>query len=149
MQVTEHLSIDGEAFFGEVKKSILADIEEVRGKKAKASNVHAGYSYKRYLRGKRDEDHACQVRIVVWDPPREYRSTVTAQGGVTTISYVAEPTEDGGIDVTYTEEYEGGSAAQNIIQKGIGAVKQFPAKSGIKKQLRSIEARVVAENYSV
>ena len=148
MQVTVHLKIDEESFFAEIKKSILADIGEARGKKAKASNVHAGYSFKRYLKGKRDEDHAAQVRIVTWDPPRVYQSTVTTISGVTTLTYQAEPSEGGGIDVTDSEEFEGFSATQNALQKGIGAVKQIGARSGIKNQLHAIEGRVLAEQYA-
>lgn len=149
MQVTVHLKCDAEGFFEQIRLSVLSDIQEARGKKAKASNVHAGYSFKRYLKGKRDPDHAAQVHITAWDPPRRYACTVTTAGGVTTISYDGEPTEDGGVDVTYTEEFEGSSTSQNVLQRAIGAVKQVPARSGVKNQLHALEGRALAAGYDV
>lgn len=147
MQLTEHLAVDSTSFFKVVKQSILDDIENARGKKAKASNVHAGYSYKKYLRGKVDPEHAAQVHITEWDPPHVYSSRITSQAGETTLRYVVEECEDGGIDVTYTEEFEGASASQNAVQKALGAVKQLPAKSKVKRGLHAMESQILADRY--
>ena len=147
MQVTMHLRVDATSFFDVLKQSILADMQEARGKKAKASNVHTGYSYKRYLKGKRDPEHAATLRITSWDPPHTYASTVSNAGGVITMSYEVVPCEGGGIDVTYTETFEGASASQNVFQRAIGFLKQLPAKSRIKNTLQDIEGQILAEQY--
>lgn len=148
MQVTVHLNVDGESLFKEIKKSVLEEIEHARGKKAKESNVHAGYSFKKYLRDKHDAGHAAQVTIKEWDPPRIYSSSITTMDGTTVISYEAIPAEGGGIDVTYTEVFEGVGAVENVSQKTLGAIKTHSAKRKIERQLHNMEATILADQYA-
>lgn len=148
MEMTVHLRVDADSFFREIKKMLLEEIEDARGKKAKPSNVHKGYSYKRYRDGREDPEHALQVNIAEWDPPHAYCSEVISQAGVSTMRYEAVPCEDGGIDVTYTEEFEGDSASDTVIQSLNKAVKWLPGKHRVKKLLRQIEAEILADQYS-
>lgn len=147
MKVTVHLDIDAKSLFKVLKEMLLADISEARGKKAKPSNVHEGYSYKKYLRGKGDPQHAATVRIEAFDVPRTYRSTVTTAQGVNTLCYEVVPAEGGGIDVTYEETFEGASASASFMQKTIGALRSGSSKSRIKSQLHAIEAQVRADRF--
>lgn len=149
MQVTEYLEVDAKSFFDYLKESIMSDIEESRGKKAKASNVHKGYSYKRYLKDKHDDAHAVTVRITDWNPPHTYSTTITNKNGVTTMSYLVEEVERGGIYVTYTETFENGaSASMNAVQKVVGAFKQVSGKNKIRNTLHDIESYIKAESYA-
>lgn len=147
MQVVEHLNVDADSLFRLIKESILTDIEEAHGRKAKASNVHTGYSYKKYLKGKRDADHAVQVRITAWRPPTTYSCSIEGASGTTTISYDVVPGGDGGIDVTYTEEFEGAGATEGVVSKATGALRASSGKRKIRRQLHNMEESILADRY--
>ena len=146
MKVSEHLKVTPEEFFAVVDEALLADIASARDKKAKASHLHEGYTYKKYLRGKADAAHAATVRIVSYDRPRSYRSTVTTQQGVTTMGYDVEPAGDG-IDVTYVEEFRGTGGFKAILSNMVAPLQSLNGSSRIKSQLKAIEGRILADAY--
>ena len=146
MKVTEHIKVTPEEFFDFVDKSLLADISAARGKKAKPSNLHEGYSYKKFLRGKADPAHAATVRIVTYDRPRSYRSAVSTAQGTSTMGYDVEPSGDG-IDVTYVEEFEANGGIRALLSRVAGLVQGLGARGRVKSQLRTLEGSILANRY--
>lgn len=146
MRITEHLKITAEEFFDIVDEALLSDIASARGKKAKPSNLHEGYTYKKHLRGKGDDAHAATVRIVSYDRPRCYRSTVTTQQGVSTMGYDVVPTGDG-VDVTYVEEFEGASGFKSALSRVVAPLQGLAGRGRIKSQMHAMEGRILAERY--
>ena len=146
MRVTEHLKITAEEFFAIVDEALLADISNARGKKAKPSNLHEGYTYKKFLRGKSDPAHAATVRISSYDRPRSYRSTVTAAQGESVMGYDVEPAGDG-IDVTYVEDFHGTGGIQSLLSRLMAPLQSLGAKGRVKSQLHAMEGKVLAERY--
>ena len=146
MRVTEHLKITAEEFFAIVDEALLADISNARGKAAKPSNLHEGYTYKKFLRGKSDAAHAATVRISTYDRPRSYRSTVTAPHGESVMGYDVEPAGDG-IDVTYVEDFQSQGGIQALLSAMMTPIQSFGAKGRIKSQLHAMEGKVLAERY--
>ena len=141
MRITEHLGITPEQFFDVMDRALLADIAEARGKKkAKPSNLHEGFSYRKHLRGKEGDAYAATVRIVAYDRPRAYRSTVTTSQGVNTMSYEVEPCADGGIDVTYEETFE----ADGALARVLGALRGAANRGRVKSRLHAMEVQVRA-----
>lgn len=146
MRITEHLNVTAEEFFAVVDEALLGDIAAARGKKAKRSNLHEGYTYKKFLRGKADPAHAATVRIVTYDRPHSYRSSVTTGQGTSLMGYDVTPSGEG-IDVTYVEEFEGATGFKAVLSKAIGGFQSIGARGRIKSQLQAMEGRILADRY--
>ena len=147
MRITEHIKVTPEEFFDFVDKSLLADITAARGKKAKPSNLHEGYTYKKFLRGKADAAHAATVRIVTYDRLHAYRSAVSTAQGTSTMGYDVEPSGDG-IDVTYVEDFEATGGVRAVFARAAGLVQSLGARGRVKSQLQALERSILADRYS-
>lgn len=146
MKITEHIKATPEEFFDFVDKSLLADIAAARGKKAKPSNLHEGYTYKKFLRGKADAAHAATVRIVTYDRLHSYRSSVTTGQGTSLMGYDIEPSGDG-IDVTYVEDFEANGGIRALFSRVAGFFQGLSARSRVKAQLQALEGSIIANRY--
>lgn len=146
MRITGHLNVTAEEFFAKVDEALLADVAAARGKKAKPSNLHEGYTYKKFLRGKADPAHAATVRIVTYDRPHAYRSSITTAQGESLMGYDVAPAGEG-IDVTYVEEFKGAGGFKALLSHVVAPFQALSARGRVKSQLQAMEGRIIAERY--
>lgn len=146
MQLTEHLDVDAERFFDAIETSIIEDVERSRGKKTKGITIRSGFSYKKLNGEKNGRMLSTIVDVIEWDPPRAYGSRITDESGETTIRYLVWPTEDGGIDVDYSEEFVNTTGTHSALRKVTGALQLLPAKNQVKRMLHNIEGQIKADD---
>ena len=146
MRITGHLNVTAEEFFAKVDEALLTDIATARGKKAKPSNLHEGFTYKKFLRGKADPVHAATVRIVAYDRPLTYRSSITTEQGESLMGYDVVSSGEG-IDVTYVEEFKAAGGLKSLFARVVAPFQALGARGRVRSQLQAMEGRIIADRY--
>lgn len=138
MEINEKLYVSADAFFDKLAESVAYDISSATGKKVRPKQVSKGYSYTKKLKNKVGRKGGVKVTITDFEAPKIYAAKFETNQGVNFISYKIEPM-DNGIGVTYSEGFEGGSAAKTLNYKIMSFFYSRGSKKKAQRLLRAIE----------
>lgn len=106
IQVSELLNVSSKAFFDEIIRSILGDIQRHTNRKMHASQLKARLTYKKKIPGRSSKNEEVVIKILECVPLKIYSASFTSEMDITTIAYEIEEKEENKICVTYTEAFK-------------------------------------------
>lgn len=140
--VKETLGVSAESFFQQILKSAAYDVQLATNKNITEQQLYKGYQYTKKMKAKMGNTGDVKVKITELDAPRCYSAEFTSATGKNMISYFIEPMGEEQITVTYTEDFSGKSASQNLNYKIIGALYKRGAKKKTARKLHDIESYI-------
>lgn len=106
MKIIEQLQVSDEAFFTEITRSIIADIQKMTNKHVHASQLKTGLTYRKTLPNRSHMNNEVTVRILNCIPNQLYQSSFCSSIDRTIVTYRIQKIDEQKIDVTYEEEYK-------------------------------------------
>ena len=144
MEVSRILDVTMDEMDAFVSQMVMQDIQEATNKTVSAKDVKPGYSYTKKLKGRNGREGRVKTTIRALESGK-YHVTFKSAQGVNHLEYTYEPTEDGRVGITYSEEYEGSSNSKNLNFKLMSFLYKRSNQKRAKQVLANIEA-LIQEN---
>ena len=135
MELTKKLDVTPKELFDALEASIRGDIEQATGKRPGRAKLN-GYKYQKKAHEAQGKAKGTEIKVKIrhFDYPHVYEARFSYSTGTNTMRYEAVPTDDGGCELTYTEEFEGQG----------GNTRGFMGKLGLMVYERKLKSRANA-----
>ena len=140
MELTQHLDVTPDEFFDILEENVLSDIENATGKQVNPAHLQ-GYRYTKKVANGRHQV-PMKVKIKHFRRPAVYEARFTYGTGTNTIRYELEPSENGGCDLTYTEEFVPTTPQRGLVYRLTRMNYDRKLQARAKQTISSIEEAV-------
>lgn len=135
MKIVRTLNIPASYFYTKVIDSVLYDIKQNTGETLKPAALQ-GYEYKKMIGGKLYG----RIKITKNVINRAYAFETEMTGGLYTVAYDIQETQDNKVQVTYEEGSKFNSIARDLNQKLMMLLMGHSRKKQLNQMLSQIEA---------
>lgn len=113
MEVSRILDVTMDELDAFISQMVIQDIQEATNKTVSAKDVKPGYSYTKKLKGRNGREGRVKTTIRNLESGK-YHVTFKSTQGVNHLEYTYEPTEDGRVGITYSEDYDASSNSKSL-----------------------------------
>lgn len=140
MELVEHMDVTCEEFFDILEENVLADVENATGKRMNPDHLQGHRYSKKVASGRKGVE--MKVKIKHFRRPAVYEARFSYNTGTNTIRYELAPAEDGGCDITYTEDFVSSTPEKGLMYKLARANYDRKLRSRAKQTLSAIEKTI-------
>ncbi len=145
MKLDMHLKVDAQSFFDCLVDSIVYDINSESNKTVEAKDLKKGFTYKKKMKTKTKAIADVKVKFTQFQPPYHYSAEFKSNDGTTKVSYDIEDSDNGGIDLHYSEDFESKSHFNSWNYKLVTFIYTHKAKKKMKQTFRRMESFILKE----
>ena len=138
MEVSRILDVTMNEMDAFISQMVIQDIQEATNKTVDSKDVKPGYSYTKKLMGRNGREGRVKTTIRSLESGKYHASFKSTQG-MNHLCYTYEPTEDGRVNLTYSEEYDASSNSNNLNFKVMNFLYKRSNEKRVGKILANIE----------
>lgn len=140
MQINEMLYVDADAFFDQLSREVIYDINVSTNKNVREKQIKKGYSYYKQMKNKIGRKGDVKVTITEFERPRIYSAKFESATGINYMSFEIEQLDKPNtIGVTYTEEFDGATTSKSLNHKTAMFLYNRKSEKNARKRLRKME----------
>lgn len=143
VELVRKLDFTAEELFDQIERSVIYDLRRATGKEYARDKI-AGAKYKKTVGGGRQATEM-KVKIRAYRYPEVYEARFTYARGTNTIRYQVEELPEGGVQLTYFEDFASAAPERGLSAKLQRAIYERQVKSRAEKTLKQLEKEARAK----